>query len=146
MQKHILKRNELSAIKSIDEVYTVENAETSKVDIYSETPAPAPVVTARDKILDLVTKYAIEYRYYIESYNKIETNYQPNSQVMAYMKANKYIVEKAKEKLSETARQSIERSISLFESSYTDSYSNVVSGINSSISAQQSLRNQALGE
>ena len=138
--------NELSAIKSIDEVYTVENTENAEVDIYSEQPTLAPVVTATDKILDLVTKYAIEYRYYVESYNKIETNYQPNSQVMAYMKTNKYIVEKAKEKLSETARQNIERNIAMFEAANTDNYANVVSGISSSISAQQSMRTQALGE
>ena len=141
--------NELGTIKSIDEVYEVEQteqAEQTEVNIYSEQPVAAPVIKATDKILDLVTKYAIEYRYYIESYNKIESNYQPNNQVMAFMKTNKYIVDKAKEKLSETARQNMERSVAMFEASYSDSYANVVSGINQSISTQQGLRDQALGE
>lgn len=138
--------NELSGIKSIDEVYTTETDTNKEVNVYAEKTAVAPVVTATDKILDLVTKYAIEYRYYIESYNKIEANYQPNSQVMSYMRNNKYIVEQAKEKLSETARQNMERSIAMFENTSGDNYSNVVAGINNSITVQQGLRNQALGQ
>ena len=136
---------ELAAFKSIDEVYEVQNRETGNLDIYGE-PETTEVVTAREKILDLVTQYAIEYRYYVESYNKIETNYQPNSQVMAYMKTNKYIVETAKNKLDATIRQGIERNIALFETASAEAYSNVVSGINSSISAQQALRGEALEE
>lgn len=123
--------------------YVIENRPTGEVNIYGET-VTTPVVTAADRIMDIVTNYAIEYRYYIESYNKTEANYQPNAQVMAFMKENQYIVKKAKDKLDAAARQNIERSIALFESSNAESYSNVVSGINSAISGQQSLREQAL--
>ena len=136
---------ELAQFNSIDEIYTVDNRPTGAVNIYGEAET-TPVVTAREKILDIVTKYAIEYRYYVESYNKTETNYQPNAQVMAYMSDHKYVVQQAKDKLDATARQNIERSIALFESSNSEGYSSVISGINTSVSAQQSLRNQALGQ
>ena len=94
----------------------------------------------------MLTQYAIEYRYYIESYNKTEVNYQPNAQVMAYMKENKYVVQQAKDRLNAVARQNIERSVAQFENSNMEGYSSVVSGINASVSAQQSLRNQMLGQ
>jgi hypothetical protein len=130
---------------SIDQVYYTEDRPTGNVDVYGE-PTTTKVTTARDEIIDIVTKYAIEYRYYVESYNKTETNYQPNSQVMAYMKDNKNIVKKAKDKLNATIRQNIERNIVLFENSNAESYSSLVTGINNSISQQQSLRSQALGQ
>lgn len=130
--------NKLANIKDINEVYTVE----TPVDIYAEPET----VTATDKIIDIITDSAIEYRYYIESYSKVEANYQPNAQVMAYMKSHKYIVEQAKAKLDETARQAIERNIKLFENSNVDGYANVVSGINGLISSQQALRNETLGQ
>lgn len=136
---------ELAAFKSIDQVYTTEQRQTGNVDIYGE-PTTTSVTTARDEIIDIVTKYAIEYRYYVESYNKIEANYQPNAQVMAYMKENQYVVDTAKDKLDLAIRQNIERSIALFENSNAEGYSDVVSGINTSVSAQQALRNQALGQ
>ena len=131
--------NKLANIKDINEVYTVEG---SNVNVYDE----AKTVTATDKIIDIVTDSAIEYRYYVESYGKVDANYQPNAQVMAYMKTHKYIVDQAKEKLSETARQLIERNVKSFENSNADGYSNVVSGINNSVSGQQALRNETLGQ
>lgn len=136
---------ELANHDTVDSTYITQNRPTGEVDVYGED-VTRPVVTATDKIIDIVTKYAIEYRYYVESYNETKTNYQPNPQVMAFMKENKNIVQQAKNKLSEVARQNIERSIALFENSYSEGYSNVVSGINTSVGAQQSLRNQALGE
>jgi len=136
---------ELAKFNSIDQIYGLEQRETGMLDIYGE-PTTVNVTTARDEIIDIVTKYAIEYRYYVESYNKIEANYQPNAQVMAYMRENKYVVDAAKDKLDLTIRQGIERSIALFENSNAEGYSNVVSGINNSVNAQQSLRNEALGQ
>ena len=138
---------ELSEIDSADEAYTTENRvlDENNVDVYGE-PIATPVITANEQIVDLVTEYAIAYRYYIESYNKMETNYQPNAQVMSFMKTHKYIVEQAKEKLQEIERQEIERSILQFENANAEDYSAVVSGISQSINAQESLRNQALNE
>lgn len=130
--------NALSNIKDINEVYVVE----TPVDIYTEPTT----ITATDKIIDIVTDSAIEYRYYVESYSKVEANYQPNAQVMSYMKTHPYIVEKAIAKLDETKRQEIERNIKLFENSNVDGYSNVVSGINNLVSSQQALRNETLGQ
>ena len=136
---------ELSSIETIDEVYNVEEKETGNIDIYGE-PETTPVKTVREEIIDVLTRYAIEYRYYIESYNKTVANYQPNSQVMSFMKQNQYIVKQAKDKLNAQARQNIESSIAVFENSNADSYANVVAGINTSVSAQQSLRTDALGQ
>ena len=64
---------ELAKYKSIDQVYYTEDRPTGNVDVYGE-PTTTKVTTARDEIIDIVTKYAIEYRYYVESYNKTETN------------------------------------------------------------------------
>lgn len=96
------------------------------------------------QLVDLISTYAIEYRYYVESYNKIESTYQPNSVVMAAMQANKYVLEQAKDRLSSEARLAMEASIETFETNYTDDYTSIISGIDSSISTQQSLRNQVL--
>ena len=136
---------ELATIKSIDEIYTTVERETGNVNVYNE-PEKTVVVTAREKIIDILTNSAIEYRYYVESYNKVKANYQPNMTVMNYMKENKYIVDKAVERLNAIARQNIESAIAAFEVSAGDNYLNIVSGINSSISVQQSIRNQALGQ
>ncbi len=136
---------ELANYKVAEEAYVTDNRPTGEVDVYGEA-VTTPVYSATDRIIDVVTKYAIEYRYYVESYNETKANYQPNAQVMAFMRENEYIVKQAKDKLDAVARQNIERSIALFENSNADGYSNVISGINTSVSAQQSLRNQALGE
>lgn len=96
------------------------------------------------QLVDLISTYAVEYRYYVESYNKIESTYQPNSTVMAAMQTNKYVVEQAKERLSAEARLAMEASIAGFESTYTEDYSSIISGIDSSISTQQGLRSQVL--
>lgn len=136
---------ELANYNKVEDAYDTENRETGNVNVYGEAETK-PVITAKEAIMDIVTKYAIEYRYYVESYNTTEENYQPNNQVMAYMRTNKYIVDQAKDRLSATARQSIEAQIDAFETANADNYSNVVSGINGSVSAQQSLRTQALGE
>ena len=136
---------ELSTITSLDEVYTVEYENTNTdVSIYNEVN-PTAVITATDKILDIVKKYAIEYRYYVESYKKMEANYQPNTQVMAYMKTHPHVVEQAKQRLNESIRQGIETSITLFENENKTDYSSIISGVNGSVSSQQTLRNEALG-
>ncbi len=96
------------------------------------------------ELSDMVSKYAIEYRYYIESYNKTKVNYQPNTEVMKFMRQNPYIVEKAKERLNSVARENIESSIELFETNNGDAYENVISGVGSSVEAINGLRNGLL--
>lgn len=92
-------------------------------------------------LLELVTKYAIEYRYYVESYNKIVANYQPNPEIIKFMRTNAYVLEAAKEKLSEEARKTIETSIISFEkASGEETYEKVISGLTESIGIQKSLR------
>lgn len=96
------------------------------------------------ELVDLISTYAIEYRYFVESYNKIETTYQPNATVRAAMQANKYVVEQAKERLSAEARTAMEASLEAFENTYSEEYQSIISGITSSVSTQQSLRSQVL--
>lgn len=129
----------------LDETQMQESEKYIKDKISSELGLMGTLATA-EELAELVSKYAIEYRYYIESYNKIEANYQPNSQVMSYMKANKYIVEQAKAKLDASVRQSIERNIALFESSSGEAYAGVVSGITGSINELESLRNGLISQ
>lgn len=96
-------------------------------------------------LLELVTKYAIEYRYYVESYNKIVANYQPNPEIIRFMRTNAYVLEAAKEKLSEDARTKIETSIISFENSTSDeSYRKVISGLTESINTQKTLRQSVM--
>ena len=136
---------ELMAFKSMDEVYGTEIRQTGETTVYGEAVTQS-VTTAREEIVNILTKYAIEYRYYVEAYGKTKVDYQPNAQVMAFMKSNTRdtIVKRAIERLDEIARRNIESSIIQFENSNTESYSNVVSGINDSISAQQTLREEVL--
>jgi len=122
---------------------TTTTAEDGETTTQIETQIPVTTIPAT-QLVDLITTYAIEYRYYVESYNKIESTYQPNSTVMAAMQTNKYVVEQAKERLSAEARLAMEASITSFENTYSDDYSSIVSGIDSSISTQQTLRNQVI--
>lgn len=96
------------------------------------------------ELVDLISTYAIEYRYFVEAYNKIESTYQPNSTVRAAMISNKYVVEQAKERLSADVRTAMEASLEAFENEYSDDYQSIITGITSSVSTQQNLRNQAL--
>ena len=127
---------ELAKYENVTDMYTVP-----VVDIYSETKP-----TATESVVDLMTRFAIEYRYYVESYNKTEANYQPNAYVMAYMKTDNRLVQTANRELSEAIRAGIELNISAFETSNAEGYESVVSGINSSIEQQKSLRGEALGQ
>lgn len=130
----------------------ITTATTDQTETIDETVQATPEVKGlyvkynASELLDKITDYAIDYRYYVEAYRKIEANYQPNEYVMAFMKANKYIIDTAKEKLSLDLRKGIETSIRLFQNSNADSYTSVVSGIRTSISTQQALRGSVLGE
>ncbi len=98
-----------------------------------------------DLLLNLVTEYAIEYRYYVESYNKVVANYQPNDELIRFMKTNAYVLEAAKAKLSEDARTKIETSIISFKNSTgEESYGKVVSGVTDSVSTQKTLRQSVM--
>ena len=126
-----------------DEMKEAEAYITTKIS--ADIAAMGAPTTAQ--LSELVSKYAIEYRYYIESYNKMKVNYQPNTEVMAFMKQNTdYIVKKARERLSTAARESIETSIRMFENDADEAYENVVTGITSSIEVINGLRNGLLEE
>lgn len=131
---------EVNSRYATNKTVTTTNEEGVEV---TETQVELSAVPASE-LVDLISTYAIEYRYFVEAYNKIESTYQPNSTVRAAMQANKYVVEQAKERLSAEARTAMEASLEAFESEYSDDYQSVVSGLTSSISTQQSLRNQVL--
>jgi len=123
------------------------NIEETTEEITEETKPRYVINSGKinvDDLIDLVTKYAIEYRYYVEAYNKIEANYQPNQQVMSFMRTHKNIVDQAKAKLSENVRANMEDSVKAFETKSGEAYGLIVSGIQSSISSQQALRSGML--
>ena len=126
-----------------------ETNETSDVSPYTDTNTDTETTSQEyinfsDNLADLLLKYAIEYRYYIESYGKVERTYQPSSIIMNYMKTNKYIADEAKKKLDADARRQIEARVQEFESTSGDKYQSAISGLTNQISAQQSVRNSAL--
>lgn len=104
------------------------------------TTPSTETVEFKDKIAALVLKYAVDYRYYVESYNKVVANYQPNTTVMAYMKENKYIVDQARDKLTEEARASMVSRNTMFEESNADNLGAIVSGAQAAVNTQKSLR------
>jgi len=134
---------ELESITGQTITNTTTTTEDGETVTNTETQINMSTIPA-SQLVDLISTYAIEYRYFVEAYNKIESTYQPNSTVMAAMQANKYVVEQAKERLSAEARLAMEASISSFETTYTEDYSSIISGIDSSISTQQGLRSQVL--
>lgn len=93
-----------------------------------------------EELVDLLTTYALEYRYYVDAYSQTRITYQPNNHVREFMQGNKDIPETVKEYLSAEARRTIESYIAKFESEYEKKYSNIISGIETSVSQQQSLR------
>lgn len=138
--------------KITDEInnrYLTETETTTTTDENGEEVTETVVqfnAIPTSELVDLISTYAVEYRYFVEAYNKIESTYQPNSTVRAAMVANKYVVEQAKERLSADARTAMEASLEAFENEYTEDYQAIVSGITSSVATQESLRNQVLGD
>lgn len=97
-----------------------------------------------ENLVDIITKYALEYRYYVESYSETAISYQPNEQIIRYMQNNASILDTAKAYLSSAARDIMEGYIVDFESTYSDRYSDIISKIEASITQQQSLRISSL--
>lgn len=97
-----------------------------------------------ETLVDLLTRYALEYRYYVDSYSETKISYQPNNQIRNYMLTNNTILDTAKAYLSESARNNMETNISAFENAYEDRYADIISGIQDSVSLQQSLRASSL--
>ncbi len=120
---------------------TTDNTAGDETTETTETPE---YINFSNNLTDLILKYAIEYRYYVESYNKIERTYEPSAIVMEHMKANKYITDQAKAKLSEDVRRQIEEKIEQFKNTSGENYETAVSGLTNQITTQQNLRNSTL--
>lgn len=137
--------NEITKLTGVDVTDTNQTTTTEDGETTTNTETQVSLNNVPvSQLVDLISTYAIEYRYFVEAYNKIETTYQPNTTVMAAMQTNVYVVEQAKERLSTEARLAMEASMTSFENTYTDDYSSIISGIDSSITTQQSIRNQVL--
>jgi len=115
-----------------------QNEETEK------TEETAEYIDFRENLADLLLKYSIEYRYYVESYNKVARTYEPSDIIREHMMANEYITEKAKESLNADIRRQIEEKLVQFENQTGDKFANTVSGLNTQIAAQQAIRNSTL--
>lgn len=119
--------------------------ENTDVDEDEEDPQEdKKYINFTDNLTDLILKYAIEYRYYVESYNKVTRTYQPSDIIMEHMRNNKYITDEAKESLNADVRRQIEEKLTQFENESGEGYQSAVSGLAEQISAQQSLRNSTL--
>lgn len=136
--------NDVTAATDDGTVLTPATDTTETITVPADKYIFSTSTLTADELLELISKYAIEYRYYVESFNKVEANYQPNSELMSYMKTHTYILDTAKERLNADIRRGMEASILNFENNTGDAYQNVVSGIESSVSTQKALRGAAL--
>ncbi len=133
--------------ESVEDEVTNVDTDNKKVDNEKdekdekETPE---YINFSDNLTDLILKYAIEYRYYVESYNTVDRTYEPSEIIMAHMKANKYITEEAKASLSADVRRKIEENLEQFKNTSGETYESAVSGLENQISTQQALRNSTL--
>lgn len=89
-----------------------------------------------DTVFDLIVKY----KNFGATVTRTMENYQPNSQVINMMKADKNIVVEATTRLTLDARNVIENANNAYESTNLEKYNNIVSGAQQSITAQQTQR------
>lgn len=115
-------------------------------DVTGETTETSQeYINFSDNLADLLLKYAIEYRYYVESYNtQMKRTYEPSAIVMEHMKANEWITDTAKESLNADIRRQIEENIEQFKTTSGEQYETAVSGLADQITTQQTLRNSTL--
>lgn len=122
-----------------------KDVDDKEKDSEKEEPTPE-YINFTDNLTELLLKYAIEYRYYIEAYDVVDRTYQPSELIRKYMENNRYIAETAREKLDADARRRIEEDISEFISISGDNYEMAVSGLSNQVAAQQALRSETLGQ
>lgn len=138
--------NEENTVTTSEENVTpvTDNTTTTNGTATTENTPSQEYVNFSDNLSDLLLKYAIEYRYYVESYNKMTRTYEPSAIVMEHMKANKYITDEAKASLNADIRRQIEEKIEQFKSTSGEQYETAVSGLANQITTQQTLRNSTL--
>jgi len=118
---------------------------TEVTSIEETTEVSDEYINFSDNLTDLILKYAIEYRYYVESYNKVYRTYEPSDIVMEHMRANRYITDEAKESLNADNRRQIEEKIRQFkDSTGEESFGSAVVGLTAQIAAQQAVRTSTL--
>lgn len=138
---------------------STENTETTKTETLVAATGEEAIIPQNNysisvgtldakELIEMATKYSVEYRYYLESLNKIDITYQPNPVIIAYMKSedNKIITDKAKERLSATVRAGMDLSIKYFELLAADDekYEEFITKIEEGIAAQKALRGEVL--
>lgn len=135
-----------NAVTASDENTTpvTDNTTTTNETTTTDNTPSQEYVNFSDNLSGLLLKYAIEYRYYVESYNKMTRTYEPSAIVMEHMKANKYITDEAKASLNADIRRQIEEKIEQFKSTSGEQYETAVSGLANQITTQQTLRNSTL--
>ena len=121
-----------------------DNTTTTNGTATTDNTPSQEYVNFSDNLSGLLLKYAIEYRYYVESFNKMTRTYEPSAIVMEHMKANKYITDEAKASLNADIRRQIEEKIEQFKSTSGEQYETAVSGLANQITTQQTLRNSTL--
>lgn len=135
---------------------STENTETTKTETLVAATGEEAIIPQNNysisvgtldakELIEMATKYAVEYRYYLDSLNKIDITYQPNPVIIAYMKNNKLITDKAKEKLSAEVRSGMDMTVKYFELISTEEeYEEFITKIEEGIAAQKALRGEVL--
>lgn len=138
--------NEENTVTTSEENVTpvTDNTTTTNGTATTDNTPSQEYVNFSDNLSGLLLKYAIEYRYYVESFNKMTRTYEPSAIVMEHMKANKYITDEAKASLNADIRRQIEEKIEQFKSTSGEQYETAVSGLANQITTQQTLRNSTL--
>ncbi len=127
-----------------EQITNANDTSTTLEETKTDAEIEQEYINFSDNLAQLLLKYAIEYRYYVESYNKIERTYEPSAIVMEHMKSNKYITDEAKASLNADIRRQIEEKIEQFKVSSGDQYETAVTGLSNQIATQQTLRNSTL--
>jgi len=136
--------DEVTTTTTTDEAVTTDTDNVENTTDNTTTEETPEYINFSDNLTDLILKYAIEYRYYVESYNKVERTYEPSAIVMEHMKNNKYITDEAKASLDADVRRQIEEKLEQFKTTSGDNYESAVSGLTNQVSTQQALRESTL--
>jgi len=136
--------DEVTTTTTTDEAVTTDTDNVENTTDNTTTEETPEYINFSDNLTDLILKYAIEYRYYVESYNKVERTYEPSAIVMEHMKNNKYITDEAKASLDADVRRQIEEKLEQFKTTSGDNYESAGSGLTNQVSTQQALRESTL--
>lgn len=139
---NITESNSLEVDKEKITTTKVDENKTTGTTMDKDSPE---YINFTDNLAGLILKYALEYKYYVESYNKMKTTYQPSADIMSHMKSDPHIVQTAKEKLDADIRSIIETTLDPFiDDDEGSNINKMTAGWQQKVATQQSLRSAVL--